>query len=159
MTSVTVLVLFHAAVSMLAIVSGFVAIAGHIRGIAQPKGTWTFLVSAIATSASGLGLPPGIVSGTFASAWIGLAVIALMLVSLLAFGARGAWRTIYLLGLLFSLLLLVFAGVAQAFLKVPALHILAPQLNEAPFIAAEIATVVLFIVLGILAFRAGRDRT
>jgi hypothetical protein len=156
MSATSVLVLFHAAVSLVAIVSGLVAIMGHIRGAVRPRGTALFLVTAIATSATGLGLPPGAIGGTFEAAWIGLAVLGIMLVALFGFGARGVWRPVYTVGLLFSMLLLVFAGVAQAFLKIPVLHALAPQLNEAPFIAAEVAAVALFLALGILALRAPR---
>lgn len=156
MSASTMLVLFHAAMSLMAIVSGFMAIAGHVRGAERPRGTAVFLVTAIATSATGLGLPPGTVGGTFEAAWLGLAVLAMMLLALFGFGARGVWRPVYIVGLLFSVLLLVFAGVAQAFLKIPALHVLAPQLNEAPFIAAEVAAVMLIVALGILALRAPR---
>lgn len=156
MSAQNALVLFHAFVSLVAIIAGFAVIMGHIRGAQRPRGTAVFLVAAIATSATGLGLPPGVVGGTFEAAWIGLAVLGVMLVALSVFGLRGVWRPVYILGLLFSVLLLVFAGVAQAFLKIPALHALAPQLNEAPFIAAEVAAVVLLVVLGILMFRAPR---
>lgn len=156
MSATSVLVLFHAAVSLVAIVSGFIAIVGHVRGARRPSGTTVFLVTAIATSATGLGLPPGTIGGTFEAAWVGLAVLGVMLVALFGFGARGFWRPVYIVGLLLSVLLLVFAGVAQAFLKIPALHALAPQLDETPFIAAEVAAVVLFVVLGILALKAPR---
>lgn len=157
MTATTALVLFHSVVSLVAIVTGFVVLAGHSRGTARPRGTAVFLVTAIATSATGLLLPPGTIGGTFEAAWIGLGVLAVMLVALIGFGARGAWRAAYLAGLAFSLFLLVFAGMAQAFLKIAPLHALAPKLEETPFIMAEAAAAALILWLTVRAFRAERE--
>ncbi|TWB24725.1 hypothetical protein FBZ89_101351 [Nitrospirillum amazonense] len=73
--------------------------------------------------------------------------------ALYAFGLRGAWRWIYAAGLTASVFLLAFVAVAQSFLKVPALHALAPTGSEPPFGAAEGVLLLLFVVAGILATR------
>jgi hypothetical protein len=38
----------------------------------------------------------------------------------------------------------------QSFLKVPTLHALAPTQSEGPFVATQAATLLLFVVLGVL---------
>ena len=47
----------------------------------------------------------------------------------------------------------VFVLIVQSFQKIPALHELAPTQSEAPFVIAQGATLVLFVVLGIFALR------
>ena len=70
-----------------------------------------------------------------------------------SFHYAGAWRRIYVIGAVVSLYLNCFVLVVQAFLKVPALHALAPQGNEPPFVLAQGLVLVLFVVAGILAVR------
>jgi hypothetical protein len=48
-------------------------------------------------------------------------------------------------------LLNVFVGVAQAFLKVPALRAMAPKQTEPPFVVAQSVVLASFLVLGIVA--------
>ena len=48
-----------------------------------------------------------------------------------------AWRKVYVIGAVVSLYLNCFVLVVQAFLKVPALHALAPQGKEPPFVLAQ----------------------
>jgi hypothetical protein len=50
-----------------------------------------------------------------------------------------------------ALYLNVFVLIAQLFLKVPALHALAPTGSEPPFAIAQLANLGLFLVLGTLA--------
>jgi hypothetical protein len=45
----------------------------------------------------------------------------------------------------------VFVLIVQAFLKVPALHALAPNGNEPPFLIAQAVALIAFVVLGALA--------
>jgi hypothetical protein len=68
----------------------------------------------------------------------------------------GAWRRIYVIGAVLSLYLNVFVLVVQLFLKVPALHALAPGAPanpEPPFKIAQGVVLVLFIVIGFLAVK------
>jgi hypothetical protein len=53
----------------------------------------------------------------------------------------------------------VFVLVVQAFGKLPALHALAPNGSEPPFAVAQGLTLVLFVVLGVQAFRRFRPAT
>jgi hypothetical protein len=66
----------------------------------------------------------------------------------------GAWRWIYAVSAVLTLYFLVFVLIAQAFMKVPALHAMAPTLAEPPFAYAQTANLVVFIILMITAARA-----
>jgi len=65
----------------------------------------------------------------------------------------GAWRTAYVLTAVGALYFNVFVLVVQLFLKVPALHELAPQQNEPPFAGAQGLVLVLFVAAGVFAAR------
>ena len=52
----------------------------------------------------------------------------------------------------------VFVLIVQLFQKVPALKALAPTQTEAPFVAAQLIALVLFVVLTILAVRQFRPQ-
>jgi uncharacterized membrane protein SirB2 len=61
-----------------------------------------------------------------------------------------------------SLYLNCFVGVVQAFQKISALHALAPTQSEPPFLIAQVAVLVVFVVLGVIAVvrpRAQADST
>jgi hypothetical protein len=53
----------------------------------------------------------------------------------------------------------VFVGVVQAFQKVRALHALAPQQTEPPFVIAQLLVLALFILLTVVAVRRVRGET
>jgi uncharacterized membrane protein len=63
----------------------------------------------------------------------------------------GAWRRIYAITAMIGLYLNVFVLIAQLFAKVPALKALAPTQTETPFKEAQLAALVAFVVLTILA--------
>ena len=50
-----------------------------------------------------------------------------------------------------SLYLKFFVLIAQLFMQVPALKVLAPTGSEAPFLVTQVVAMVIFIVLGFLA--------
>jgi hypothetical protein len=70
----------------------------------------------------------------------------------------GGWRWIYVLTALISLYLNVFVLVIQSFLKVPALHALAPSVppSEPPFAIAQGIVLVFFVIMIIGALRRYR---
>jgi hypothetical protein len=55
-----------------------------------------------------------------------------------------------------ALYLNCFVAVVQSFLKVPALHTLAPAGKEPPFLVAQLALMALFIALGFFAVKKFR---
>ena len=138
---------FHTWLSLLAIIAGFPVAAGLLRGHTRPRWTGIFLSTAFATSATGFGFP---FSGVLPSHIIG--AISLLLVVSAAFALygrllEGAWRRIYAITALLAFYLLVFVLVAQLFLKVPALHALAPTGSEPAFLVAQLVVLAAFVVL------------
>ena len=65
----------------------------------------------------------------------------------------GVWRLGYVLTAVAALYFNVFVLVVQLFLKVPALHELAPRQNEPPFAIAQAVVLVAFVAAGVLAAR------
>jgi hypothetical protein len=63
----------------------------------------------------------------------------------------GAWRKIYAVTASIALYLNVFVLIAQLFMKVPALHAMAPNGNEPPFLISQVVVMAIFIVLTIAA--------
>jgi hypothetical protein len=74
-------------------------------------------------------------------------------VALYAKMLEGAWRRIYAITAVLAFYLLMFVLVAQLFLKLPALHALAPTGSEPPF---AIAQGILLVVFAWLTWQAAR---
>src|SRR5712671_5242999 len=125
----------HVVISLIAIVAGLVVMFGMV-GPQKPGGLAAiFLLFTILTSVTGFmfpfnGVTPGILIGI-------LSIVLLAIACFARYGTKlaGAWRWIYALTALVSLYLNIFVLVIQSFLKVPALHALAPSVPpaEAPF--------------------------
>ncbi|HEV7509583.1 MAG TPA: hypothetical protein VGS07_32215 [Thermoanaerobaculia bacterium] len=147
--------LFHTAISLVAIVAGFVVVWGFI-GSRKLK-TWTdwFLVTTAATSITGFFFP---FHGIKPAHIVGILALLILIPTVLAYRRQmaGHWRWIFVLGSVVSLYLNFFVLIVQAFQKVPALHALAPTQSEPPFQGAQIAALVFFIVLGVLSLRRFR---
>ena len=150
------LVFSHTAISLIAILAGLIVLYGLLTVNRMPATTLFFLVTTIATSVTGFffhreQLLPSHIVGV-----ISLVVLAVTVLALYTYRLRGIWRAVYVIGAVISLYLNVFVLVVQSFLKVPALHQLAPQGNEPPFAIAQGIVLLLFIVLGFLAFKRFR---
>lgn len=63
----------------------------------------------------------------------------------------GAWRKSYAVTASIALYLNVFVLVAQLFMKVPSLDVLAPTGSEPPFLISQVVLMAIFIVLTIAA--------
>ena len=87
---------------------------------------------------------------------ISLVVLAVAIYAYYARHLAGRWRTIYVVSAVAALYFNCFVLVVQAFLKAPALNALAPTQSEPPFAIAQLAVLVLFIVLGTLAVRGSK---
>ena len=83
-------------------------------------------------------------------------VLAVAIVALYGLHFRGIWRGIYVVCTALALYFNVFVGVVQAFLKVPALHALAPQQTEPPFVVAQLLVLAVFILLTVVAVKRFR---
>ena len=82
---------------------------------------------------------------------VSMVILAVTLLALYGRHLSGAWRAIYVASAVTALYFNVLVLIVQAFLKVPALHALAPGGSEPPFLIAQGAALVLFVVLGIAA--------
>ena len=115
-----------------------------------------FLATAALTTLTGFlfpfhGMTPAIVLG-----FITLPLLVLAAVAWYTGRLRGAWRVIYVLSVVILLYLDAFVAVVQSFMKIPALHALAPTGKEPPFAIVQGLVLLLFIVLGFLALKRFR---
>ena len=146
----------HVALSLVGIVAGLVVMIGLVKG--RPLGGWTalFLAATVATCVTGFGFPVDHVLPSHVVGVVCLVVLAVAIVALYGLHLRGVWRAIYVVSAGLALYFNVFVGVVQAFLKVPALHALAPQQTEAPFVVAQLLVLAVFVVLTVVAARRFR---
>ena len=152
---VWLLTIVHTILSFVAIGLGIKATLGLFRSAHSNWWTRRFFEAAVAVTFTGFIFPFTGVTPAFAT---GIVSIAILIAWFIAFRAHvaGAWRWIYALAMVASLYLLIFVTIAQAFMKVPFLHELAPTGSEPPFAIAQIAGLVIFIVIGFLAVRRFR---
>ena len=146
----------HVVISLIAIATGFVVLAGMLGGKSQAGWVGLFLATTVLTSVTGFMFP---FTGFLPSHGVGvisLIILAVSLLALYAFRLAGAWRSVFVVSALISLYLNVFVLVVQGFLKVPALNALAPQGSEPPFLIAQIVVLAIFIGLIVLAVKRFR---
>jgi len=134
---------------------------GLLTSKSMPGLTATFLLFTILTSATGFLIPPLLSEKLLPSHIVGilsLVLLAIACVALYGMKLSGAWRWIYAVTALLSLYLNVFVLVIQGFLKVPALHALAP--GEPPggpvFAVVQLIVLVFFVIVIIGAVRRFR---
>jgi hypothetical protein len=146
----------HVLLSLVGIGSGLLVLYGLLLGKRFDGATAIFLVTTVLTSLTGFLFP---VEHILPSHVLGIVSLVALAVAILARYARhmvGAWRSIYVVCAVLALYLNVFVLVAQIFMKVPAVHALAPTQKEPPFLIAQLVVMALFIVLGIFAVRKFR---
>ena len=151
--SLSAYTIMHVIISLVGIATGFLVMAGMLKG--QRLDTWTFwfLLFTLLTSITGYGFPFDHVLPSHIVGAISLVALVIAIVARYAFNHSGAWRWIYVVTALLAQWLNVFVLVAQGFLKVPALKALAPTQSEPPFLIAQTVVMVLFIITGIAALR------
>ena len=153
MTSLSMdpLTLGHVLITLIAIVSGLVVL-GQMRSNTL-SGGWTgmFLATSVLTSVTGFVFfhPP-----TFTPAQhVGIVALLILAVTLYALYLKhlaGVWRPVYVIGVVISLYLNVFVLVIQCFIKIPALHALAPSIPPAGpvFGAVQGIVLIVFVIAG-----------
>ena len=147
---------FHVLVSLVEMVVGLIVLYGLLTG--QAFGAWTalFFIVAILTSVTGFPLAPFGFDPPRAVGILTLVLLAIAVGAYYLFRLAGAWRWIYVVTALIALYLDVFVGVIQSFMKIPAVHALAPTQSEPPFLVAQDVVLVLFVALGFFAVRRFR---
>jgi len=150
------LTLIHLAISLGAIVTGLPVLAAMLKGQTPVTLTGIFLGLTVLTSATGYlfhntSVTPAMVVGA-----VSLMVLAVALFALYGRHLAGRWRTAYVVTALLAFYLNVFVLVIQSFIKIPALHALAPSIPPAGPIFGAVQGVVLigFIIAGWRALKA-----
>lgn len=141
----------HVAISLAAIVSGFVVLFDMLKGRHRDGWVAFFLTTTVLTSVTGFGFPihgltPGHVVGV-----LSLIVLAFAIYGLYVKHLSGSWRTAYVVNSVVALYFNFFVLIAQSFQKIAFLKALAPTQSEAPFAVAQLAALIAFAVLGTMA--------
>jgi hypothetical protein len=146
---------FHVIISLIAIISGIVVVLGMLGAKRMPGMTALFLITTVATSATGFMFPTPFDAADVVGI-ISLVFLALAILALYTYKLAGAWRGAYVVSAVVSLYLNCFVLVVQSFMKVPFFHALAPTQKEPPFAVAQGVVLIVFVGLGIAAFRKFR---
>ncbi len=146
----------HVALSLIGIVSGLAVIPALLHGRFPPAMTAIFLATTILTSATGFPLPPYGFDPPRVVGTLSLVVLAVAVAGLYVFKLAGRWRWIYISTALTALYLNCFVAVIQSFQKIPAVQALAPTQTEPPFLIAQVALLVAFVAMGVIAIRRKR---
>jgi hypothetical protein len=145
----------HVVISLIAIAAGLIVMFSMLDANKLPALTAIFLLFTILTSVTGFGFP---FDQLLPSHMIGILSLVLLLIACVTlYGTKlgGAWRWIYVITALVSLYLNVFVLIVQGFLKIPALHALAPgnPPNGPTFAVVQGIVLLLFVALIVGAIR------
>jgi hypothetical protein len=154
--SLSAFTLLHVVISLIGIGSGLVVLFGMLSGKRLDGWTALFLLTTALTSVTGFFFPFTHLLPSHKVGIISMVVLAIVVLARYAMHLAGAWRSIYVLAAVLALYLNVFVLVVQSFLKVSALHALAPTGTEPPFLVAQLVVLVIFIGLTIFAVKKFR---
>src|ERR1700744_1200506 len=159
--SLATFTMVHVIISLIGIASGIIVMFGLLGFNRMPGMTAIFLLSTILTSATGFLIPHLLTEKLLPSHMVGilsLVLLAIACIALYAMKLSGPWRWIYVVTAMASLYLNVFVLVIQSFLKIPALHALAPSVppSEPPFAAVQGIVLLFFVIVIIGAVRRFR---
>jgi hypothetical protein len=145
----------HVIISLIGIVSGIIVMFGLLGSNPMPGWTALFLLTTILTSATGFLFPFEKLLPSHMIGILSLVLLAIACIALYGMELSGAWRSIYVVTAMISLYLNVFVLIIQSFLKVPALHALAPSVppSEPPFAVVQGVVLVFFVIVIIGAMR------
>ena len=141
----SMLTIVHVIISLVALVAGAVVVRGLLNDRRLDGWTLLFLVTTILTNATGFLFPFQRLLSSHIIAALALVVLALTWVARYPKRLDGRWLAAYVGTAIVAFYFNVFIFIVQLFLKVPALHDLAPTQTEPPFL----------IVLGIVLVGAG----
>ncbi|MGC1838939.1 MAG: hypothetical protein WA674_11405, partial [Candidatus Acidiferrales bacterium] len=144
-------------ISLIGIVTGLVVVFGMLSRKLLHGWNGIFLLTTVLTSVTGFFFPFEHLKPSYIVAAISLVVLAIAIIARYARNLAGGWRRTYVICAVIALYLNCFVLVVQSFLKVPALHALAPQGNEPPFLVAQLVMMIIFIGLGIGAVKKFRN--
>jgi len=139
----------HVVISLIGIVSGLIVVFGMLGGKLLHGWNGTFLAATVLTSVTGFFFPFEHLLPSHKVGILSLVILTIALIARYVFNLAGGWRRTYVITATLALYLNVFVLVVQSFLKVPALHALAPEGKEPPFLVAQLILMAIFIGLGV----------
>ena len=147
----SILTMVHVALSLIGIAAGFLVIFQMIGGKTLGGLNTIFLATTILTSVTGFFFPitkvtPGLVIGG-----ISLVVLAIALFALYSKKLAGGWRAVYVVTAVIAQFFNVLVLIAQSFMKIKALHAMAPTGEEPVVKIVQVCALVLCIALGVIA--------
>ncbi len=148
------LTLAHVVISLIGIAAGFVVLFGMLGSKKMSGWTALFLAFTVLTSVTGylfFPLQPLLPSHIVGA--ISLVLLAIAIYGLYSKHLAGGWCATYVVTAVLSQYLNFFVLIIQSFLKVPALHAMAPTQSETPFVAAQVVALLFFVVMGTLAVK------
>jgi hypothetical protein len=145
----------HVVISLIGIAAGLVVLFGMLGNRWLLRWNAIFLLTTILTSVTGFGFPFSFdhLLPSHKVGFLSLILLAIALVALYGKHMAGGWRRVYVYTAMIAEWLNIFVLIVQAFLKVPALHALAPNGKEPPFAITQLVVLVIF---GWLTIRAAR---
>src|SRR5262249_12922400 len=149
----TTFTIIHVIISLAGIVSAFVVIDGFLK--AKRRDGWNafFLVMTILTSVTGFLFPRnGVTPGQIVGA-ISLVLLAVALLARYPLHFSGAGRWLYIVTAIIAQWFNFAVLIIQSFQKIGPLKELAPTQSEPPFLVAQVAALILFVVLAIFSLR------
>ncbi len=149
----TPLVLFHTVLSLAGIATGFVVMKGMLANERMDRVTGWFLAMTILTSATGFILPAAKFMPSHAVGVLSLVILSIACYARYPGRMERGWRATYVTTAITAQYFNVFVLVIQLFLKVPALHELAPEGKEPPFAVVQGVVFLAFLGTGVLALR------
>jgi hypothetical protein len=147
----TAFTIFHVVISLIGIVTGIVVVLGMLSAKRLDGWTAIFLATTALTSVTGFLFPVHHLMPSHVLGIISLVVLVPAIVARYPGHLAGAYRWIFVVTAVMALYFNVFVLVVQLFLKVPALHSLAPTQNEPPFKITQLVVLAAFVGLGIAA--------
>jgi hypothetical protein len=150
------LTLVHLAICLAAIVTGLPVLAAMMKGRTPVTLTGIFLGLTVLVSVTGFMFHNTSVTPAMVIGAISLVILAVALFALYGRHQAGRWRTTYVITATLALYLNFFVLVIQSFIKIPALHALAPSIPPAGPIFGAVQGVVLicFVAAGWKAVKA-----
>ena len=145
--------LLHVLISLIGIGSGLIVMFGFWSRKRLDRWTSLFLATTALTSLTGFGFPFEHLLPSHILGILSLVTLAIAIPARYVFHLAGSWRATYVIAASVALYFNCFVLVAQAFLKAPALHALAPTGKEPPFLIAQLILLVIFVGLTIGATR------
>lgn len=151
--SLSTFTFLHVIISLIGIGSGLIVLYGLLNGKRMNGGTAIFLLFTVLTSVTGFLFPFEHLLPSHKVGIISLVLLAIAIAARYLFHMAGSWRSTYVVSAVMSLYLNCFVLVAQAFMKAPALHALAPTGKEPPFLVAQLILLAIFVILTIMAVK------